>query len=191
LGDCSCDRATSSPTVDRQHGRDGSESSRHLLVSCIDSHVNARLLPDPLQWVISKNLKWRHLDESQRGMAMARLATLPKAQISIAQLRYPHRRRNWPPTCSTSALILASALALSCESSRSRARQIGGCHLVRITATAGRPETALGTVFPRGALGDLGDGRAATAGGARRLSNGTPLGQAGTSLATKHPAPSR
>jgi hypothetical protein len=55
---------------------------RNRYFECIRVGVEPTFRPylgdDPTAFVISLNLKRRHLDESQRGMVMARIAKLPK-----------------------------------------------------------------------------------------------------------------
>jgi N6-adenosine-specific RNA methylase IME4 len=69
---------------------------RNRYRACIDAGVEITTVPfdpakdgDPLQWVISKNLKRRHLNESQRGMVMARIATLPKGANQHTEISVP------------------------------------------------------------------------------------------------------
>jgi ParB-like chromosome segregation protein Spo0J len=61
---------------------------------------------DPLAFVISKNLKRRHLDEGQRAMVAARLATLRDGQRQVGQLAHV-------PTQEQQANSLTSANARS------------------------------------------------------------------------------
>jgi len=68
---------------------------RNRYRACIESGVvpemiefETELAGDPLQWVISKNLKRRHLNESQRAMVAARLANMQQgARTDLAQIK--------------------------------------------------------------------------------------------------------
>ncbi|HMF11448.1 MAG TPA: ParB N-terminal domain-containing protein [Gemmataceae bacterium] len=57
---------------------------RHRYRACRELGIEARteefIGDDPVAFVVSKNLKRRHLDESQRALVAARLANLPKGR---------------------------------------------------------------------------------------------------------------
>lgn len=78
---------------------------RNRYRACVAAGVDARFETydgdDPLAYVISLNLKRRHLDESQRAMVAARIATLPHGANQ-------HRSGNFaaPPTQEQAASIL-------------------------------------------------------------------------------------
>ena len=63
---------------------------RNRLRACQAIGIQAAFLPyhgkDPLGYVISANLRRRHLSESQRAMVAAKLATLPQGQRQSGQL---------------------------------------------------------------------------------------------------------
>jgi hypothetical protein len=55
----------------------------------IDPHFEEYTGSDPLAYVVSLNLRRRHLDESQRAMVAARIATLPKRTNQHAPIAAP------------------------------------------------------------------------------------------------------
>src|SRR6516165_903971 len=57
---------------------DGRNRYRASAVAGVDCPMREYLGDNPAAFVVSLNLKRRHLNESQRAMVMARLATLPK-----------------------------------------------------------------------------------------------------------------
>jgi N6-adenosine-specific RNA methylase IME4 len=57
---------------------DGRNRYRASAVAGVDCPMREYLGDNPAAFVVSLNLRRRHLNESQRGMVMARLATLPK-----------------------------------------------------------------------------------------------------------------
>jgi DNA modification methylase len=63
---------------------------RNRLASCLNVHVAPRFRTyegdDPVAFVVSLNLNRRHLNESQRAMVAARIATLPKGANQHAQI---------------------------------------------------------------------------------------------------------
>src|SRR5262249_37340071 len=83
----------------------------------VDHVVGGRLLRgnehvDPIAFVISANLRRRHLDESQRAMVAAKLATLRDGQRQVGQLAHVPTQRE------------ASALLHVGERSVKRARAV-------------------------------------------------------------------
>jgi hypothetical protein len=65
---------------------DGRNRYRACLMKSIEPRTTETRVADPLAFVISLNLKRRHLDESQRAMVMARIARLPKGVRSDSSI---------------------------------------------------------------------------------------------------------
>ena len=63
---------------------------RNRYRACLEAGVKPEFVTytraDPLAYVVSLNLKRRHLDESQRAMVAARIATLPDGHRQVGQL---------------------------------------------------------------------------------------------------------
>jgi N6-adenosine-specific RNA methylase IME4/ParB-like chromosome segregation protein Spo0J len=68
---------------------DGRNRYRASAVAGVDCPMREYVGDDPLAFVLSINLKRRHLNESQRGMVMARIATLPKGSNQHAEISVP------------------------------------------------------------------------------------------------------
>ena len=83
--------------------------------ACIDAGVPVRTENftgnDPLAYVISANLHRRHLNESQRAMAAAKLANMRQGErTDLAQICASRRTKQ--PICSISAAVPCSMLRL-------------------------------------------------------------------------------
>jgi predicted NUDIX family phosphoesterase len=76
---------------------DGRNRYRACLEAGVGHHTQTYMGADPLAYVLAQNLHRRHLNESQRSMVAARLATMEKAGRKMgkfAQFPKPMPRPN-------------------------------------------------------------------------------------------------
>lgn len=84
---------------------------------------NRNIDGDPLSWVLSKNLKRRHLDESQRAMVAAKLATMSVGRPSSEKPAVDPVPEHIPPIGGISAKASAALLNVG-ERSVERAKTV-------------------------------------------------------------------
>lgn len=77
---------------------DGRNRYEASVMAGVEPRVETFNGDDPLTYVVSANLKRRHLDESQRAMVAARLATLHDGQRQVGQLADVPTQES-PPKC--------------------------------------------------------------------------------------------
>jgi hypothetical protein len=71
---------------------DGRNRDRARIEAGVEPRYETYSGSDPLAYVVSLNLKRRHLDESQHAMVAARIARLPKGANQHTSINHPIRQ---------------------------------------------------------------------------------------------------